>query len=251
MVELEKIKWFHTMDLNGYITKGLCDWRPYKKNFFLEKTINKTVLDVGAGDGYFSFEMEKIGAHVTATEIDSQLNRDNYNFGLENIKSKHSLIDGYSFKAASLKINSSIKLISSNIYDIDKDVSEKFDVVFCSDVIMHLTDPIKALQNIHKISKKYLILGNPINHMPIRGQGKKKGIKNIFKNILLKLLNEDPYILFQGHTSRNIFWLPTTKGIEAMLNSCGFRILKKNIFFSKKEHHVSPQKRIVILAEKF
>ena len=59
MSKFDNIKWFHTMKLNGVTTKGLCDWRPYKHLFFLDNVKNSSVLDVGAGDGYFSFEMEK------------------------------------------------------------------------------------------------------------------------------------------------------------------------------------------------
>lgn len=238
------------MELNGFTTNGLCDWRPYKHLFFLDKVKNSSVLDVGAGDGYFSFEMEKMGAIVMATEIDSQLSRDNYNFGVENINSKHLLSEGYNFKTARDALRSEIQLITSNIYSLDKDINKKFDFVFCSDVIMHLTDPIRALRNIYKISNRYLILGNPIYHIPLRGLGLKTGVQNIFKKFIFQLFKNDPYIFYQGHTSRNIFWLPTVKGLEKLINSCGFKIINKNVFFTKKDHHISPQKRIVILAEK-
>ena len=250
MSKFDNIKWFHTMKLNGVTTKGLCDWRPYKHLFFLDNVKNSSVLDVGAGDGYFSFEMEKKGANVTATEIDSQLSRDNYNFGVENIKTTHSLSKGYNFKIARDILGSNIELIISNIYNLDKDINKKFDFVFCSDVIMHLTDPIRALKNIHTISNRYLILGNPIYYIPLRGLGLKTGMQNIFKKFIFQLFKNDPYIFYQGHTNRNIFWLPTIKGLEKIINSCGFKIIHKNIFFTKKDHHISPQKRIVILAEK-
>tara|TARA_B100001123_G_C15171273_1_gene971496 strand:+ start:54 stop:815 length:762 start_codon:yes stop_codon:yes gene_type:complete len=250
MEDFEKIEWFHTMDINGYTTKGLCDWRPYKKYFFLEKSKNQTVLDIGAGDGFFSFEMEKLGAKVVATEIESQFERDNYKFGIENLKSKHSLTKGYSFNLVKKHLKSDVKLITSNIYNLDKDLDSKFDIIFCSDVIMHLTDPVKAITKICDVSKKYIIIGNPINHISLRGKGFISAIKNLPKYLALKLLNNDPFILFQGHTNRNIFWLPSFQGIVSMLRSCGFELVDYNIFNTSSKHHVSPQRRVVILAEK-
>jgi len=74
-VELEQkiagINWFHRIDLgNGIVTPGVDDSR--SKLVYLNFPVNltgKTVLDIGAWDGFFSFEAEMRGAsRVLATD---------------------------------------------------------------------------------------------------------------------------------------------------------------------------------------
>src|SRR3989337_1166122 len=79
-----KAKWYHTMELSpGYTTKGAYDWRPYVKEFHFGDLKGKKILDVGAGNGFFSFELEKHGGIVTALDIPSQSLRDNYKIGVK------------------------------------------------------------------------------------------------------------------------------------------------------------------------
>ncbi len=56
-----KIDWYHTFDFGDEVVRGRYDWRPYFNQFELGNLRKKTVLDVGAGDGFFSFEFEKKG----------------------------------------------------------------------------------------------------------------------------------------------------------------------------------------------
>ena len=61
---MEKIAWYHTIDLgDGLVTPGI-DPTPHKlRQIKLPASFaGKTVLDVGAWDGFFSFEAERRGA---------------------------------------------------------------------------------------------------------------------------------------------------------------------------------------------
>lgn len=69
--QAEAIKWFHAMDLgNGVQTKGIYD--PQSRLPLLglpEDLTGKCVLDIGAWDGFYSFECERRGAEsVLATD---------------------------------------------------------------------------------------------------------------------------------------------------------------------------------------
>ena len=69
--KVEEIKWFHSIDLgNGIITPGqVKTFQKVKTIGIPENLEGKTVLDIGAWDGYFSFEAEKRGAkRVLATD---------------------------------------------------------------------------------------------------------------------------------------------------------------------------------------
>jgi tRNA (mo5U34)-methyltransferase len=61
---IEEIDWFHSIDLgNGVITPGKDDSKYKLSRLALpERFDGKSVLDIGAWDGFFSFEAEKRGA---------------------------------------------------------------------------------------------------------------------------------------------------------------------------------------------
>ena len=65
-----EITWFHSMDLGaGLRTNGIYDpSRTLPRLRLPERLAGQTVLDVGAWDGYYSFEMERRGADVLATD---------------------------------------------------------------------------------------------------------------------------------------------------------------------------------------
>jgi tRNA (mo5U34)-methyltransferase len=60
----DALRWFHTMDLgDGVVTKGVHD--PMVRLPLLDlpaSLTGRSVLDVGAWDGFFSFEAERRGA---------------------------------------------------------------------------------------------------------------------------------------------------------------------------------------------
>ena len=69
--DISCINWFHTIDLgNGVVTPG-DDNSPVKlkRLAFPPDLSGKTFLDIGAWDGFFSFEAERRGAaRVLATD---------------------------------------------------------------------------------------------------------------------------------------------------------------------------------------
>src|ERR1700730_3430554 len=70
--EVERIRWFHTIDLgNGIITPGQNRTLGRLPGLFVPDSLaGKTVLNIGAADGFFSFEAERRGAsRVLSTDI--------------------------------------------------------------------------------------------------------------------------------------------------------------------------------------
>ena len=61
--EMQEIQWWHTMELDGVMTKGRDNSAQKLKLIQMpEKLDGKSVIDVGAWDGFFSFEAERRGA---------------------------------------------------------------------------------------------------------------------------------------------------------------------------------------------
>lgn len=116
------------------------------RNLYLFDSIsfeNKSVLDVGCWDGYFSFESELKGA----SEVVS----------LDNPKFRWGGMDGYNFLHQFYK--SKAKFVLGNVYNLRESLGEKrFDIILCYGVLYHLSDPLLALVNLFEYSKEYLIL---------------------------------------------------------------------------------------------
>src|SRR4051812_12432848 len=67
---IAEIDWFHRLELApGIWTSGKIDPRPRLPGLRLPDDLSgRTLLDIGAWDGFFSFEMERRGAEVTAVD---------------------------------------------------------------------------------------------------------------------------------------------------------------------------------------
>ncbi len=100
----------------------------------------KTIADIGCGEGSNLFF------------IRSQFPKAKL-FGFDVSKT--------AIEAAKLHIDAEFTLL-----DIQKEIpSQKFDLVFCSDVVEHLEDDVTALRNIKCITNKYALIATVQGHM--------------------------------------------------------------------------------------
>ncbi len=114
------------------------------RNFF--KTIRKlsptdatSVLEVGCGAGYSMEELRtffKEGTTFTACDIDPELVR------------------------LTKEKNPSVDCQTASIYALPY-ADHSFDCVFCLEVLEHLEEPEKALAELARVSKKYIIASTP------------------------------------------------------------------------------------------
>jgi 2-polyprenyl-3-methyl-5-hydroxy-6-metoxy-1,4-benzoquinol methylase len=98
----------------------------------------KSILDAGCGEG---FTMDKLLEEKIANRIE----------GIEYVE--ESVILGK-------KLYPNLIIKQANIYNLPyKDSS--FDLVICTEVLEHLKEPEKALREVLRVSKKYLIISVP------------------------------------------------------------------------------------------
>lgn len=145
---VSKIQWYHSMDLgNGIVTRG---WDTHtasrlKSLHFPESLAGKTFLDIGAWDGFYSFEAERRGAaRVLAT--------DGFIWAGKGWSSKA----GFDLAHKLLHSKAESRVIS--VYDITPQTVGQFDVVLFSGVLYHLEDPYLAIRNVASVTKELLIL---------------------------------------------------------------------------------------------
>ncbi|MCL4354005.1 class I SAM-dependent methyltransferase [Patescibacteria group bacterium] len=98
----------------------------------------ESVLDAGCGEGFTLNKLRESRIGKTHEGID------------------------YSKEAISLgkKVYPDLHISQGNIYDL-KYKSNSFDLVICSEVLEHLEDPQKALKELVRVSKKYIVLSVP------------------------------------------------------------------------------------------
>ena len=149
--EIDQINWFHHYDERtfGFSTKGK-KGIPNREEadkwlFHPELFMGKSVLDVGAWDGYFSFFAEKLGAkRVLAT--------DHFCWSGPGWGNKNG------FDLAHRILDSKVESQDIDVLDISPATVGKFDVVMFLGVLYHLPDPIRGLQLMADVTNELLII---------------------------------------------------------------------------------------------
>jgi|tagenome__1003787_1003787.scaffolds.fasta_scaffold20984776_2 tRNA (mo5U34)-methyltransferase len=142
-----QIDWFHTIELApGLVTAGRDDTRARVDVLQLPDDLTgKTVLDVGAWDGFFSFEAERRGAaRVLAT--------DSFAWNGTNWSTKAG------FLLAREALSSSVEDRHVDILDLDPADLGMFDVVLCLGVLYHMRHPLLALERVAAVTGDLLVL---------------------------------------------------------------------------------------------
>lgn len=206
-------QWYHTIDLgNGLTSRGIYDHRPVVHCFGLPESLEgKTCLDVGTGDGFFAFEMERRGAaRVVAIDI---ARCEDFDL-LPQIKPRLLLPDEgphrFKFRMAHMMRRSRVEFKLCNVYDLSPDTVGMFDVVFCGSMLLHLQNPLKALSNIRSVTREMAIIETLVNEeLEEKFPGKpwlSFGIRHVE--------------VFLGENC--VYWGFTTKALEDMLAYAGF-----------------------------
>src|SRR2546427_8484701 len=136
--EVQAIQWFHRIDLgNGIITPGGDDTTHKLEAIRMPTRLDgMTVLDVGAWDGFFSFECERRGAtKVTAADTWE---------GITDWVGPHAKMAGVLL--AKRILNSRVEPLDISVYDLGPDSVGVFDVVLFLGVLYHLRHPLLALE---------------------------------------------------------------------------------------------------------
>lgn len=147
-VSYNNIKWFHRIDLgNGVITPGYSDdQRKLIDLHFPEDLSGKTFLDIGAWDGFYSFEAEKRGAkRVLAT--DSFVWQGNVPWASK---------AGFDF--AKHALNSGVEEMLIDHTEFSPERMGMWDIVFFSGVLYHVQNPMLSLERVASVCKELLIV---------------------------------------------------------------------------------------------
>lgn len=200
-------KWYHSIDLgHGIITPGLFDHRPNLSHYHLPESLRgKRVLDVATYDGFWAFEFEKRGAdEVVAMDIETW-NEIDIPPRIRAVAPKEKLEaeTGIGFRIAKEALGSNVQRGIMNVYNLTPEWKGKFDFVFCSDLLLHLMNPMKALHNIHSVVSEYAYIIDVI--YPEFGDDE-----------------SSPMLRYIGGAGRMVWWHFGLGSLKKMISDAGF-----------------------------
>jgi tRNA (mo5U34)-methyltransferase len=182
------------MDLgSGVRTQGIYDPRRTVRRLHLpDHLAGRRVLDVGAWDGYYSFEMERRGADVVAT--------DHYSWGGGGWGTK----DG--FDLAHDALGSRVRAVRIDPTELTPEaVGGHYDIVLLLGVLYHLRDPLLVLERVRAVTGGLLVVETEVGMLLTR-----RPAAEFFPGTEL---NEDP----------TNWWAPNVAAMVGMLQAVGFR----------------------------
>jgi tRNA (mo5U34)-methyltransferase len=194
--KVDALRWFHTMDLGqGVVTKGF-DAVPEQRlaRLRLPNLSGRSVLDVGAWDGYFSFEAERRGAaRVVASDYYAW---HGVGWGTGNGKA--------GFELARAVLHSRVEDVDVDVMDLSRERVGEFDVVLFLGVLYHLPNPLLALERVASVTRKLLVLETVVDMV-----GFHRPAAAFYPG---RELNNDP----------TNWWGPNHAAVEGMLRAVGF-----------------------------
>ena len=214
--------WYHTIDLgNGVVTKGISVQETAEG--VIPDVKGKSVLDIGAWDGKFSFAAEKRGAsRVVALDhyawgVDfvargayweecirngtlPDQSRDETDFWNPDLPGRR----GFEFAAAAL--DSKVEPVVADFQTVDLDVLGQFDVVLYLGVLYHMKEPLTCLERLRAVTKEVAVIETEAVHL--------QGLDN--------------EVLLQFHAGSSLrtdfgnWYVPTIEALHNLCRAAGF-----------------------------
>jgi tRNA (mo5U34)-methyltransferase len=170
----DAIGWYHSIDLgNGVVTKGQSENRVPRRCF--PGLSGRTVLDIGAWDGYYSFFAEREGAarvvaldhymwgidfgrraaywdECAATGVLPDHGRDTTDFWRPDLPGKR----GFDFAREAL--GSRVEDVVADFATMDLEPLGTFDVVFYFGVLYHMREPLACLERVRRVTREVAVI---------------------------------------------------------------------------------------------
>lgn len=195
--QVDALRWYHTIDLGqGIVTRGV-DNTPERlpRLHVPENLAGRSVLDIGAWDGFFSFEAERRGAaRVVAADHYAW-----HGVGWGTGKGKAG------FELARTALSSRVEDVDVDVLNLSPDRLGSFDVVFFLGVLYHVPNPLLALERVASVARDLLIVETVVDMV-----GLSRPAAAFYPG---RELNGDP----------TNWWGPNHAAVTGMLQAVGFK----------------------------
>jgi len=172
--------WFHSIDLGmGVVTPGLKSLQQHKQellSFRFPDLQDKTVLDIGAWDGFYSFAAERLGAtravaldhHGWALDREAK-NRYKAECKERGVPQQHpKFVSGLwrfdelpgkrGFDLAHVTLGRRVEAVVGDLMQMDLQTLGQFDVVLYLGVLYHMENPLESLRRVRSLTKNVAII---------------------------------------------------------------------------------------------
>lgn len=202
--------WYHTFEFpGGIVTDGIYDHRRVLGRLPWQQSLaGKRCLDLAACNGLFSFEMARRGGDVVSLDVDDS---SKWDWQGPPPESDPSRVDGkglatQGFEVARDIYGLDVDRVEMSLYDVSPErLGGTFDFVFIGNVLLHLSDPARALRAARSVTAGQLLS---------------------FETISLALTLTRPRTpcasLYEIDQAR--WWTPNVKAHRRLLSSTGFEI---------------------------
>jgi len=219
---------WHSIDLGSAFVEGRKTARTHATEllrFDLPDLAGKSVLDIGAFDGFYSFESERRGAaRVTALDYHSWVSDldELSQFAAEYKKAHAQMPDLYAppealvdreglpgrraFDVARAVLQSNVQPVCGDFRELSAAELGVFDVTLFLGVLYHLTDPFIALQKLAAVTGELAVVETLGVHVPSAGD---HPVWEFYKD---DRVNQD----------QTTWWAPTECALRDMLEAAGF-----------------------------
>lgn len=145
--EVAKLGWWHRIDFgNGIVTPGSDDSPRKLARIGLPADLTgKSVLDIGAWDGFFSFEAERRGA-ARVLAVDASWT------GPDGGPTKRG------FDLVHRALRSRVESRHLSVYELDPSDVGTFDIVLFLGVLYHVRDPLGSLERVRSVTRGMAII---------------------------------------------------------------------------------------------
>ena len=204
--------WYHRVELpGGVVTPGVQPLHP--PTYRVPKDLTGLrVLDVGAWDGYWTFEALKRGARE-AVAIDDFSDY----LGRLKPEQRHAWKSFDLCRDALGYAEDRCKRIEISVYDITEAQLGRFDVVFFFGTLYHLRHPLLGLDKASAVCDRDIYVESAIceDYSPYRG-GHGKGYPG--KQMICEFYPSDEY---SGNATN--WWAPTLSCLGGLVQAAGFK----------------------------
>lgn len=220
--------WYHTIELApGVVTPGQIDLRETAGKVLPGELKGKRALDIGTFDGFWAFELEKRGADTVAIDVPAleaaqwpAINRER----LEARAREWDLQLGRGFNLAAEALGSSVERVECPVNDLTaEDLGGPVDFVFSGAILLHLRDPVGALERIAGVMRPggELVILEPFS-VPATLRSPRR-----------------PVAEFQPLSTSFNWWVPNLAALRAWLTAAGFEEVRRLGF-----HRPASEKRM-------
>jgi tRNA (mo5U34)-methyltransferase len=191
------------------VTPGWHDTRPILDRIpFPSSLAGKRCLDVGTFDGFWAFEMERRGAaEVVAIDVPDPAKWDwpagSTDESIGAIGRRKGAGEG--FEIARRALGASVQKHDLSVYDLDPDEVGRFDLVYLGSLLVHLREPVRALERVRAVCRGELIVVDGID-------------------LLLSLALPRTPVARLDAGGRPWWWYPNEAGLAREIEAAGFEL---------------------------